>query len=379
MNSSRQRRIKKILAGITAAVIAAVTFLMAPCTAGARSQIDLNRKGRLILAYKYDSQPIVGAQAQIYRVAEVNMAGEFTLLAPYRSVVESKNANLNSMTAQQWKDLVYPISAYIYTNKIPASATAVSGQDGTAEMAGLDLGIYLVTTNALDVKAEDCTYTFSSFFTAVPELDDTTGDWRTDTGDSYYTSYDVISQVKCEKTVHPKETRYEIHKNWIDYNSKRPVSINVNIYLDGTLYKEVVLDSSNNWSYKWSYAQGHVFTVAEKVPTGYKVTYTNNGAIFTMTNTGTPDKPSTPPGTPDKPSNPPGTPDNPPETPQGPVGEVLGAARRLLLGEDESPEVLGARRLPQTGQLWWPVFVLAAGGMALIFAGAMSERRSHEG
>ena len=45
-------------------------------------------------------------------------------------------------------------------------------------------------------------------------------------------------------------------------------------------------------------------------------------------------------------------------------GSVLGASR-----DEIPPQVLGANRLPQTGQLWWPVPVLCIMGFALIFSG----------
>ena len=45
-------------------------------------------------------------------------------------------------------------------------------------------------------------------------------------------------------------------------------------------------------------------------------------------------------------------------------GSVLGASR-----DEIPPEVLGANRLPQTGQLWWPVPVLCIMGLGLIVSG----------
>ena len=68
--------------------------------------------------------------------------------------------------------------------------------------------------------------------------------------------------------------------------------------------------------------------------------------------------------------NPPGGGGNPPGggrrvTPPPPSeGSVLGASR-----DEIPPEVLGANRLPQTGQLWWPVPVLCIMGLGLIVSG----------
>lgn len=71
-----------------------------------------------------------------------------------------------------------------------------------------------------------------------------------------------------------------------------------------------------------------------------------------------------PPETP--PETPPGTPTPPPITPPG---EVLGVIRG-----GEGGSVLGATRLPQTGQLWLPVPVMAFAGLVLIVAGRMLKR-----
>ncbi|MBQ7536252.1 MAG: hypothetical protein IJT43_11630 [Stomatobaculum sp.] len=66
--------------------------------------------------------------------------------------------------------------------------------------------------------------------------------------------------------------------------------------------------------------------------------------------------------------NPPGGGGNPPTRRYTPPsqGSVLGASRDA---DPLIPEVLGANRLPQTGQLWWPVPVLCIAGFVLIGSG----------
>jgi hypothetical protein len=70
------------------------------------------------------------------------------------------------------------------------------------------------------------------------------------------------------------------------------------------------------------------------------------------------------------------TPDATPEVmgayrePELEQGDVLGAAREFF------PAVLGASRLPQTGQLWWPVPIFFLAGLFLMFLGF--ERRRKE-
>ena len=105
--------------------------------------------------------------------------------------------------------------------------------------------------------------------------------------------------------------------------------------------------------------------VEETVPEGYTVSISREGITFVVTNTYRPDVPDTPepPDQPDKPT-PPDTP-NQPDRPDRP-----GTPGTTTPGEPT---------IPQTGALWWPVPVLAAGGMLLFLLGwARSQRRRRE-
>lgn len=91
----------------------------------------------------------------------------------------------------------------------------------------------------------------------------------------------------------------------------------------------------------------------------------------------TPDKPDTPdtPDTPDKPEEEnPNTPAAP--GPDNPDGWVLGAHGEKIYLNPEAPSpdnpngyVMGAHGLPQTGQLNWPIPVLAVTGVVLVATG----------
>ena len=90
-----------------------------------------------------------------------------------------------------------------------------------------------------------------------------------------------------------------------------------------------------------------------------------------------PDKPDTPdtPDTPDKPEE--KNPDTPTAPgPDNPDGWVLGAHGEKIYLNPEAPSpdnpngyVMGAHGLPQTGQLNWPIPVLAVTGVVLVAAG----------
>ena len=57
------------------------------------------------------------------------------------------------------------------------------------------------------------------------------------------------------------------------------------------------------------------------------------------------------------------------------AASVLDAVRELIAGDEEGGSVLSAERLPQTGQLNWPIPVMAALGMLLIVLGYAMNRK----
>ena len=96
-----------------------------------------------------------------------------------------------------------------------------------------------------------------------------------------------------------------------------------------------------------------------------------------------PDKPDTP-DTPDKPDEEnPNTPAAP--GPDNPDGWVLGANGEKIYLNPEAPSpdnpnghVMGAHGLPQTGQLSWPIPVLAVTGVALVAAGIKLKKETRK-
>ena len=88
-----------------------------------------------------------------------------------------------------------------------------------------------------------------------------------------------------------------------------------------------------------------------------------------------PETPPSPPDTPDKPDKPvsPGNPDNPvsPGTPDNPVAPGS-PDNPVLPGHPDNPVMNG---LPQTGQLNWPIPMMAVSGMLLFAYGWVADRK----
>ena len=107
-----------------------------------------------------------------------------------------------------------------------------------------------------------------------------------------------------------------VKKIWNDDGKKRPESVKIKLLCGGEEYETVTLDESNNWSYKWEDMDAALeWSVQEAdIPDGYTVTYRSDGLDFTVYN---------------------------------------------------------SRDLPYTGQLKWPVPLLACGGLLFITAGLL--------
>ena len=124
----------------------------------------------------------------------------------------------------------------------------------------------------------------------------------------------------------------------------RPSEIILQLLKDGDVYGEAVLSRENNWRYRWTgLPKAAQWTVVEKtVPDGYTVEVERNGNTFGVTNT----RIETPSPTPEPEASIPPTPTQPPEN-----------------------------KVPQTGQLWWPVPLLAMAGILFLVIGMVLKRK----
>lgn len=128
--------------------------------------------------------------------------------------------------------------------------------------------------------------------------------------------YNLIAVPKFTEMGEDKQTDITVRKLWNDDGENRPDSISVQLLCDGNVYDTVELSDANGWKHEWNDIDADKkWSVREEhVPDGYVVTYRVNGQEFLIYNT---------------------------------------------------------RTLPQTGQLKWPVPVLAAAGLVLITAGVI--------
>lgn len=133
--------------------------------------------------------------------------------------------------------------------------------------------------------------------------------------------YEVNATPKTEVT---RLTSVTIKKVWnTDASTKTADSVKVQLLQNGNVIKTATLNAQNNWQITYDgMPESDAYSIKEiNVPKGFTATYSKTGYVFTVTNTST---------------------------------------------------------LPQTGQVIWPIPVLAVGGMLLIALGIMLLRKKRK-
>ena len=260
----------------------------------------------------------------------------------------------------RWQSIARTLESYASAYVRPSGNQTSAG--GRVSFTNLTPGLYLLLATGPLVKEDDADYryTYQPTFVMVPSYENGLWDYSRDLtfGES-----DVILRPKY--TYERVEHNYVVYKRWSGdtTSNTRPSSIRINIYRDGSLWRTVTLDSSNDWTYRWT-AGSQTFRVEEIDPGEYYSVSIDTSKTGTIEITNT--------------YNPPDeegrrrTPPPPPEEVEPP--EVLGIRRLPSYEPLEEPEVLGMRRLPRTGQLDWPVPVLAIAGLVLFGIGFYRNR-----
>ena len=376
--------------------------MILPVTAFARGSVDIDHPASLNVSCTHNGSPLSGVSFDLYKVADMDSYGRYTITDTFSGY----SVSLDQKTAEGWRALAETISQYARRDRLPVLHQETTNAAGRASFADLSVGMYLVY--GYRYISDDFVYTPEPFLVSLPSLDND-DDWFYDVeanckGEGYTNPpemttvkvlkvwddadhesnrpkdivvqllrddsiYDTItlnaennwrytwSKLDAdykwsvtEKTVpenytllitkegvtfvltnsyKPTFTSVEVEKIWSDkgYESKRPTEVEVQLLRDGQVYDTIILNTSNNWRYCWTdLEEAHDWTVKEKSkPAGYTSVITQNGGKFTITNTYTP---------------------TPPDVP----------------------------KLPQTGQLWWPVPVLASLGLLFYLVGFLRRR-----
>jgi hypothetical protein len=307
----------------------------------------------LTAIYENENVRIPNAEFRLYRVAATNEDGTFEVTESFKDA----NVSLNTdATEGEWSSRGVTLESYVVkksaeNDAITPTGAAVTNENGILTFANLSAGLYLLVGDQTTIG--QTIYTPLATLVSLPYNQNNTRDY-----------IQTVYIKNSSRTVYtpppdtPTYTELSVVKVWKDegHEESRPSEITVTLYRDGTEYSTVKLNSKNNWRHTWSVLSGSSRwqLVEKEVPENYTVTSVQEGKVFIVTNTYEEDTPETPevPETPSTPDTP--TPHDIPDTPSTP----------------NEP-------LPQTGQLWWPVYILAVCGLILILIGIGIKRREN--
>lgn len=319
-------------------------------------------KGNLVQAAEEESTqkgsisivcPVEGMELSLYRVAEYEESGSFTLTEQFRKYPVS----LEQKSQEGWQGAADALADYIRRDGITADAVLISGSDRTVCFTDLNWGLYLVLGQTTELQEDGKTqiYEPQTALIALPEDSKETSE-----GTDPYQVTAVLKFEKNDKPGNPEETKIHVLKVWKqDQEKERPDSIVVELLqtdVEGntTVVDRQTLTKENQWSYTWKNLSTLMrWSVSEaEVPNGYTVAVTREGDTVVLTNTA---KKS---GNPDGEVNPPS---------KKPTDKTVNKTT------DKTSD-----KLPQTGQLWWPVLVLLFAGAICLLVGRVLRDRKEE-
>ena len=272
-------------------------LLMMPMTVFAQS-FDANRLGSVsvTLMDQDGKTPISGAELSLYHVATVSLNSKNNLSYTFTNAFEDCGAALDD------PELSVKLDTFVKEHSVTAEKL-VTDVHGKVSFTNLPLGLYFIKQTSTVAGYAPCT----PFLVTVPNH----------STEGYV--YDVNASPKTDIA---RLTSIAIKKVWnTDASTKAADSVTVQLLRDGVVVDTATLNSKNNWQVTYTdMPESDAYSILEvNVPEGFTATYSQNGYVFTVTNSAS---------------------------------------------------------LIQTGQLIWPIPVLAMTGLFLITVGTIILRKS---
>lgn len=306
-----------------------VLLLLCPIDSFAQGSINLETKVGLSISYQDGSRSIVGASFDMYLVATADESGVLTTTKEF----EQFNVNIIGKNDEQWNTLQSTLEGYVLRDSLIPIDSQKTDEAGMAYFPTgqktLPAGLYLILGER---HTQNGTYyDASSFMVMLPMSNQESNAW----------DYQITVNAKYEKKEIPEEKEVvtrKVLKVWNDqgHEQERPNEIQVQLLRDGKVFETISLNADNQWRYTWENLDDtYAWKVVEKDSKGYQVSITKEGITFVVTNTYTGNQPATPSS---------GT----------------------------------NSKLPQTGQVWWPIPICLCIGLAFIIIGLMYKEKRDE-
>lgn len=346
-----RKHINKMLLGILA------ILMLLPVHALAAGSIDLEHDTALNIFYQEEDKALKGAAFDIYLVATADESGQLKLTDTFSKY----NINIQIDKEADWRKLASTLEGYVLRDKITPTDSQTTDTNGVAAFPSdgkkLACGLYLIV--GASHTQDGYVYNPSSFMVMLPSQNKETNTWM----------YEVTVNAKFE-SIEPGLVSKKALKVWDDEGreDERPEEVIVDLICDGEIYDTVSLNEDNNWQYTWENLDNtHKWTLAERELEKYAALVTEEGITFVVTNYYLPEGYSSTATTETTTTT--TTERTTATTGSNGDGDSGGSGNSGGSGD----------KLPQTGQLWWPVPVLIAFGLLFMIAGLLRRRgRNHE-
>ena len=313
-------RIKPIRTAVIFTLLCSLVLLCAGMTG-----VHAAAKGRLTIDSKSANIPVTDMHWQVFRVADVPKGDTLELTGAFAGLPVKPDLS----TEDGARTAASTLEAYAVAYGITPDFSAVASSDGTVTAENLEPGYYLVLGEPL--KDEN------GMYLSVPTLLCIADGGQYDNPD-WSLDRTIVPKIRLVSGAeYHSQTDRTVQKIWV--NADKTPEIRVRLYRDGTLYDTQTLNDANNWEYTWSKLDNpsRWTVIEEQVPGGCTVSYTQQQVksgktykeAFIITNTGS--------------------------------TTVVTTSRNT--GSNNTG------KLPQTGQLWWPIPLLVLGGSGLLALG----------
>ncbi|MDE6088888.1 MAG: Cna B-type domain-containing protein [Oscillospiraceae bacterium] len=400
-------RIKK--KNYVSAIFCLLCFIICIISGAFAAIVNAAGTASLTLNCVKDGEAISGMEWQIYHVAD-DLSGEKPKLTKafekYRREISIGDGSLSAMS-----QLASTLKGYTLKGKIKPTQTAVSDSEGKVRFTSLEQGYYLVS--AQKFTKDNVAWESEPLMVILTEED-----YQMDT-------FPKMNYITLDAT----EVEFTVKKIWENDENQpkaRATYITAEIYKDDELDHQIRLDESNDWTYSWTGDPASEWVVVEQeIPEDYTVVYRKQDVEYVIVNTYEPggasswwegEQETTTHETGDQgewtettTTQPSGQVTSELETTTSTTNETVASA-----ASDSSTSVTTTttstttktpgsgsgsgsgsssnsgsssgggsnnaatiEKLPQTGQLWWPVVPLAVGGILFISIGLKLKEKDH--
>ncbi|MDO4864094.1 MAG: Cna B-type domain-containing protein [Ruminococcus sp.] len=308
------------------------------------------------------NKPIAGIQWKIYHIGEVR-DNEYVLTGDY----EDYPVNLTDLTSENIGGTAKALESFVLGYDLPHLSVADTDENGTVTFSALETGLYLAVAKSVKIE--------HNLYKANPLL------FEVKAGDTDENT--IFPKMYSNSTLAGMGSYYTVKKVWVDNEDgarMRPVDVTVDLYKDGELADTVTLNLDNGWEYKWENIdpEAEWRVVEREIPVKYEVIVDYNSTQYLIKNTYNPSR---------KTGGGYGT-RTTMTTTSTTTATTTTTVTTAALQTTEKKSTLPPRttatstsepKLPQTGQLWWPVVPLSAGGLVFITIGlALPKRKENE-